>query len=298
MTKNNSLHANDKNNNNDDSRLEEKKKMKISVNSGMKPLNNDFFPTPKDVICSRGNVARKHEGNIKFRDLINENLKKYSTAGSKIEKSNIVWSIVKKVRYDSPNGGFVKQINTVWYEVGDHLAREKIGQSLRDSLHSQYRSSTKAKKRRRWEEQAKVDNQMYGYLHHQSDYKDIIDLIKKISNQKINDTDIQDKFNDANFKLLNAFKSGKQQDKNNKNYHEQLNRCSKRSKRQFIANNTTRCFGSFSASSLTLSASSSLGHDCNLEPIPLNDIREFDHNVLRYIPSFYSAQNILHYNTF
>jgi hypothetical protein len=73
-----------------------------------------------------------------------------------------VSSVVEWFRKASPNGGFVKEMNGVWYEVGDHLAREKVGQALRDRLHGQYKSSTKAK-RRRWkkEEQEKVDKEEY-----------------------------------------------------------------------------------------------------------------------------------------
>jgi hypothetical protein len=76
-------------------------------------------------------------------------LEKYAQATSKYEKTSIVSDVINSVRKSSADGGFVKQEGGVWYEVGDHLAREKVGQSLRDSLHSLYRSSTKAKRRRR-----------------------------------------------------------------------------------------------------------------------------------------------------
>ena len=68
-----------------------------------------------------------------------------------MKKSVIVSEIVDFVRSNSPNGGFVKQdeVTGEWYEVGTYLAREKTSQAFRDSLHLQYKSSTKAKKRRR-----------------------------------------------------------------------------------------------------------------------------------------------------
>ena len=68
-----------------------------------------------------------------------------------MEKSLIVTTIVDAVRDVSPNGGFVKKDpkTGVWYDVGDPLAREKIGQTIRDQLHSKYKSSTQAKKERR-----------------------------------------------------------------------------------------------------------------------------------------------------
>ena len=49
----------------------------------------------------------------------------------------------------TPNGGFVKKFGDRWYEVGDAACREKIGQCIRDQLHTKYKSSTKAKKPRR-----------------------------------------------------------------------------------------------------------------------------------------------------
>ena len=87
----------------------------------------------------------------------------YAEAETKLYKSLVVSSVVEWFRKASPNGGgFVKELNGVWYEVGDHLAREKVGQALRDKLHSQYKSSTKAK-RRRWkkEEQENVSKEEY-----------------------------------------------------------------------------------------------------------------------------------------
>jgi hypothetical protein len=78
-------------------------------------------------------------------------LEKYGKSTNKYQKTLIVSSIVDEVRELSPEGGFVKkqEPNGLWYEVGDHLAREKAGQNLRDGLSRQYKSSTKAKRRRR-----------------------------------------------------------------------------------------------------------------------------------------------------
>lgn len=70
-------------------------------------------------------------------------------AESRLYKSLVVSSIVDSIRKESPNGGFVKEIDGVFYEVGDHLAREKTGQALREQLHSQYKSSAKSKQRRK-----------------------------------------------------------------------------------------------------------------------------------------------------
>ena len=85
-------------------------------------------------------------------------LERYNAATTKQEKSRIVSDIVDTIRQASPDGGFVKldPLTGSWREVGDHLAREKVGQTLRDSLHTKYSSSTKAKKERRQAEKARA----------------------------------------------------------------------------------------------------------------------------------------------
>jgi hypothetical protein len=114
-------------------------------------LSSFFTPGPYDVICARGNEAQSHLGNINFRKIVAQNLDEYARAPSKMFKSLVVSSVVLDwVRANTePEGGFVKQINGVWHEVGDHQAREKVGQALRKQNHRQYKSSTKAK-RQRW----------------------------------------------------------------------------------------------------------------------------------------------------
>lgn len=100
-----------------------------SSEKGMRPLATGFAgPGPFDVICARGKKALNHSGNRRFRAMIKANLQKYSMATSKLEKSLIVSGIVDSVREASPGGGFIKQENGKWYEVGDHIAREKCGQ--------------------------------------------------------------------------------------------------------------------------------------------------------------------------
>lgn len=110
------------------------------------------------VICAKGKAAANHVGNKRFRQIVRFHLQKYSNASSKSDKSRIVSSIVDTIRQASQEGGFVKYDTQTgaWYEVGDHLAREKVGQTLRDALHTKYSSSTKAKKHRRQAEKARA----------------------------------------------------------------------------------------------------------------------------------------------
>jgi hypothetical protein len=120
-----------------------------SAMTSMVPLSASFTLGSCDVICARGKEVRNHGGNKRYRTIIEKSLDRYAEASTKYEKSSIVSDIVETIRQTSSNGGFVKQEDGIWYEVGDHLAREKVGQNLRDSLHKMYRSSTKSKRRRR-----------------------------------------------------------------------------------------------------------------------------------------------------
>jgi hypothetical protein len=126
----------------------------------MTPLPAHFKPGSMDVICARGKQAHSHPGNRRFRLSVSMILERYSKAMTKIDKSLIVSSVVDTVRQASPDGGFIKKQGGCWFEVGDHIAREKVGQSFRDLLHTKYKSSTKAKKHRRQVQQAKLGNEV------------------------------------------------------------------------------------------------------------------------------------------
>jgi hypothetical protein len=130
----------------------------------MKPLPANFEPAPMDVICARGKQAHSHPGNRRFRLRVSMNLERYSKATTKLDKSLIVSSIVEAVRQASPEGGFIKRQGGCWFEVGDHVAREKVGQSFRDLLHTKYKSSTKAKKRRREVQHKKLGDEVNHFM--------------------------------------------------------------------------------------------------------------------------------------
>ena len=53
----------------------------------------------------------------------------YVAAKSKHDKTNVIASLVDKVRRDSPGGGFLKKDTKtgLWYEIGDDRARDKVG---------------------------------------------------------------------------------------------------------------------------------------------------------------------------
>lgn len=112
---------------------------------GRRQLDIYFEPGAFDVVFARGKVAHQHEGNKRFRNLVKMHQEAYANAPTKYRKSQIVSHITNTVRQASPQGGFVKLIKGCYYEVGDRAAKEKIGQTFRDLLHTKYTSSTKAK---------------------------------------------------------------------------------------------------------------------------------------------------------
>lgn len=108
-----------------------------------------FVPGEYDVICGRGKECYNHTGNRRFRITIDMSLRKYSEAETKLQKSLIVMSIVDMFRSNSAlGGGFVRQDakSKVWYEIGDEAAREKVGQTIRETL-VQQDPEKRAKKR-------------------------------------------------------------------------------------------------------------------------------------------------------
>jgi hypothetical protein len=97
------------------------------------------------VVCGRGNgiYNSNHVGNRRFRSLASMFIERYSQANTRMAKSAIISEITVVIR--QAGGNFCKYKKGVWLEVGDLHAREKVGALLRDLLHTQYRSSTKAK---------------------------------------------------------------------------------------------------------------------------------------------------------
>jgi hypothetical protein len=125
-------------------------------------LPKSFIPGPDHVVCVRGKEFWEHEGNKKYRALIAQTTSKYEATSNKLEKTLIVSEIVESIRKANSSGNFVKRDHKtgLWVEVSDHFAREKVGQSFRDGLHSKYRSSTQAKKSRK----RKLDETMNGNI--------------------------------------------------------------------------------------------------------------------------------------
>lgn len=89
-----------------------------------------------------GKSCYDHLGNRRFRVTIAVNLRRYVYAKTKIEKSQVVASIVEHLRQSDSVGGFIKKNHRTgrWMAVSDALAREKVGHSLRDALSAMKRA--------------------------------------------------------------------------------------------------------------------------------------------------------------
>jgi hypothetical protein len=180
-------------------------------NNEMTPLPYEFTPGPYDVICARGKIAKTHSGNKYYRSLVQGSMTKYSQATNKYEKSQIVSDIVDEVKAKSPEGGFIKKEDEIWYSIGEHLAREKCGQNLRDGLSQHYKSSTKAKRRRRELMSADLANEIENMIQLNPYVSRCITnlQVQVQKNESAPEIFVSELFSKTNLDILEAFKQDK-----------------------------------------------------------------------------------------
>jgi hypothetical protein len=136
--------------------------------TGVEPsgLPDDFELTPFDVVCGRGKGSYNRPGNKLFRTIVHNHVDAYQSAKSKLDKSMVLSCIVDQVR-EQNNGctRFVKQRrasrgdNKTWYEIGDDLAREKVGHAIREAICT--RNAAESKKQDNNNQQAVVSHQVF-----------------------------------------------------------------------------------------------------------------------------------------
>ena len=168
------------------------------------PLPYGFQPGPYDVICARGKYAWNSSGNRYFRSLVEEQVEQYASTKNKAERSVIVSNIVDTVRSKSSGGGFIKQeADGGWVEVGDTLAREKVGQLFRNALASSYKSSNRSKKRRRDEVAHRFQQSLTNVMtQNETVLSTTRDMAEYARQPKIADDDVVELFTKRNSDLL------------------------------------------------------------------------------------------------
>jgi hypothetical protein len=164
---------------------------------------DNYVPGKYAVICGRGKACTASTGNRNLRSLVMSYLKPYSQSRNKVEKSSIVSAIMTSVRQASPDGAFVKIEAGVWREVDEGFAREKIGCLFRDYLHTQYRSSTKAKLARR-----KVTSSSFKYMNGGSDHSHSSTHMMMNGSNQSSSSCMTDKTNTCSWEPLSTFSSG------------------------------------------------------------------------------------------
>ena len=112
-----------------------------------------YQPSAVDVICGRGKPCFLHPGNVAFRAVIDKYLRRYDATITKLDKSRIVDDIVHKYFYDGDthSSRFVRFCDeeNLWYEIPYDLVRQKVGQTLRDTVTQQDPHKLARKKYRR-----------------------------------------------------------------------------------------------------------------------------------------------------
>jgi hypothetical protein len=107
------------------------------------PLDPTYQPGCYDVVCGRGKGSYNRPGNKRFRAIVATFASAYQQARTKVDKSAVLSGIVDKVRsYNNPDTGlptqFVKYTKgTGWVQIGDDLAREKVGHAMREAVTTQ-----------------------------------------------------------------------------------------------------------------------------------------------------------------
>ena len=85
-----------------------------------------------DVLCGRHRLAFHHAGNQRLRVLVAQNVDKYAQAGSRLEKTMVIRSVVDVIQ--SFGGRFIKwdRSQNAWTELTEKQAHEKVGHAFRD----------------------------------------------------------------------------------------------------------------------------------------------------------------------
>lgn len=121
----------------------------VANSRGLIPLNENYKPTPHDIVCGRGRGNYNCEGNILFRNIVSQYTDQYLQSESKAAKTLVLVQILEQVKCES-NGRcrFIKQRpeDGMWCELGEVAAREKAGHAMRESIATRKKLNTSKRK--------------------------------------------------------------------------------------------------------------------------------------------------------
>lgn len=91
---------------------------------------------PYDIICGRNNGAHNWVGNRRFRVTIMMNLKRYTDAPNRDEKTKVIKSVIELLQNtEGANARFIKKVGEGEYvRLKDKQIREKVGHAFRDMM--------------------------------------------------------------------------------------------------------------------------------------------------------------------
>jgi hypothetical protein len=93
-------------------------------------------------VCGRSSSCFNSIGNRRFRVTASVFLDEHSKAYTKLSKAKVVTQILEII--ECSGGGFVTCENGRYYEVSEAMAREKVGDHLRDCHHGYHKSASKS----------------------------------------------------------------------------------------------------------------------------------------------------------
>ena len=167
-----------------------------------------------DVVCARGRKFWNHHGNQVYRKLIDVAKRQYSKAPKRLAKSLIVSEIIDAVQ---EGGRFIKLVgkgkNSTIEICEEAFIREKVTQSLRDTLSFKYSSSTKRKKEQKAKDEsmfyANIDKVVHSNVHVSQQIQTLEQRVRYVNHMY--DNDVPDKtmlqiFDEANLEILETIK--------------------------------------------------------------------------------------------
>lgn len=132
-----------------------------------------------DILMGHRKSSFENIGNRRFRAIIDRNFERYISAITKSAKSRMVYDIVKLIRNSSPPGRFLKfnETSELWEPVSDHVAKERVGQSLRKAFLKKQKIAMK------WSyslEQKEKEKRIYQPNHCENTYSKLFSLQQDI----------------------------------------------------------------------------------------------------------------------